>query len=592
MGQDLLRLVACGSVDAGKSTLIGRLLHEVGAIEEDRLAALGENPDYSRVTDGLQAEREQGITIDVAHRSFRTDRRVYLLADAPGHDLYTRNMVHAASTADMALLVVDAAEGLTGQSFRHLAILRLMDVRQIVVVINKMDGVASSEIRFRDLETELTELVGADCALTVIPTIATRGTNLRTLASDMPWYQGPSVLQTLEEAAPRAPSPLLRLPIDWVGRASGRVYAGSLRSGRIRQGDRIVIQPQGQMADISRITIAGTEALEAVAGEAVTLEFQQPVDITRGDMICAASDPAPQAPGVDVHLIWMSEAHLVPGRRYRLKIGTRTIAATVRAIHHRLDPETGAHQATESLSLNDIGFCEITFEGVVACDLYAENRATGSFILIDPITAETLAAGLIERLHQDRNLSLQSTGIDRAARQKLIGQHATILWFTGLSGAGKSTIADLVERRLHARGRLTYLMDGDNLRHGLTRDLGFSETDRIENIRRVAEAARLFADAGLIVLVCLISPYRADRLAARERMEPGDFIEIFVDAPLEACEARDSKGLYAKARRGEIAHFTGISAPYEEPLLPEIHLDTAGRSPEELAELVLAYLDL
>jgi bifunctional enzyme CysN/CysC len=587
MGPDRLRLVACGSVDAGKSTLIGRLLHEVGAIEDDRLATLGEIRDYSRVTDGLLAEREQGITIDVAHRSFRTDRRVYLLADAPGHDLYTRNMVHAASTADLGLLVVDATEGLTGQSHRHLAILRLMGVSHIVVAINKMDGVGDAEARFQDIKAAL----GDDGGLTVIPTIATTGANLRDPSPDWPWYKGPSLLQVLEAARPRPSSEGLRLPIDWVGRTDARIYAGSLRSGHLRQGDRVLIQPQGQIADVSGLFVAGAEASEAYAGEAVTLEFRQPVDIGRGDLICRADNPAPTAPGVEAHLIWMSAVPLVPGRRYRLKIGTRTLAATVRAIRHGLDPESGDSHAVDHLGLNDIGLCQVVFDGQVACDPYRQNPATGSFILIDPVTAETAAAGLIETLHHNRNLLLQSTGIDRAARQRLIGQRSRVLWFTGLSGAGKSTIADLVERDLHGRGRLTYLMDGDNLRQGLTEDLGFSETDRIENIRRVAEAARLFADAGIIVLVCLISPYRADRLAARERMAAGDFIEVFVDTSLAACEARDAKGLYAKARRGEIANFTGISAPYEAPLSAEIHLRTVGRTPEEMAAAVLAHLD-
>jgi len=587
MGPDRLRLVACGSVDAGKSTLIGRLLHEVGAIEDDRLAALGDVRDYSRVTDGLLAEREQGITIDVAHRSFRTDRRVYLLADAPGHDLYTRNMVHAASSADLGLLVVDATEGLTAQTHRHLTILRLMGVQQILVAINKMDGVNNPEGCFRDFAAALGEGAG----LILIPTIAISGANLRDPSPDLPWYQGPSLLQVLEAAVPRISAEPLRLPIDWVGRADGRIYAGSLRSGRLRQGDRVVIQPQGQIADVLRISVAGVEASEATAGEAVTLKFSQPVDLSRGDIISPADSPAPVAPGVDAHLIWMSETQLVPGRRYRLKIGTRTLAATVRAIRYRIDPVSGDTHEVDHLALNDIGLCQIAFEGLVACDAYRENPATGGLILIDPVTAETVAAGLIESLHRDRNLSLQSTGIDRAARQRLIGQRSKILWFTGLSGAGKSTVADLVERQLHARGRLTYLMDGDNLRHGLTRDLGFSESDRIENIRRVAEAARLFADAGVIVLVCLISPYRADRLAARERMAAGDFIEVFVDTPLAICEARDPKGLYARARRGEVANFTGISAPYEEPLAPEVHLHAAGQTPDELAAAVLGYLD-
>lgn len=591
MERDRLRLVACGSVDAGKSSLIGRLLYEVEGIEVDRMADLGAVPDFSRVTDGLMAEREQGITIDVAHRSFRTADRTYLLADAPGHDLYTRNMLHAASTADLALLVVDAAEGLTRQAFRHLAIARLLGVRQFLMAINKMDRVGYDQARFDRLQRQLVDWAGTDCRLTLIPTVAPLGVNFCHPSPEMPWYEGPMLLDALAAADGTAGGTVLRMPVEWVGRADTRFYGVSVRGGRLRVGDRVLIQPQGQQAQVASITIGQETVDMALEGQAVSLGFDQPIDASRGDLISTADHPAPVSQGVDAHLVWMAEAPLVPGRRYRLKIATRMVTARISEILHILDPETGAQTATERLALNDIGFCRLNFEALVPCDPYRESKATGSFILIDPVTAETVAAGMIAKVHGARNIPWQNVSVDRAARARLIGQRPRVLWFTGLSGAGKSTLADLVERRLHGAGRLTYLMDGDNLRHGLTRDLGFGEADRVENIRRVSEAARMFVDAGLIVLVSLISPYRADRLAARERMGTGDFIEIFVDTPIEACEARDPKGLYARARRGEIPNFTGISAPYEAPLLPEIHLRTAGKTPGELADQVLAFLE-
>ncbi|MFD2264727.1 adenylyl-sulfate kinase [Lacibacterium aquatile] len=592
MGPDTLRLVACGSVDAGKSSLIGRLLFEVGGIEADRLGDLGADPDFSRATDGLLAEREQGITIDVAHRSFRTAQRVYLLADAPGHDRYTRNMVHAASTADLALLVVDATEGVTLQGFRHLFIARLLGVRQFLVAINKMDRVAYDGARFAMLSEQLAIWLTPECRLTVVPTVAPHGGNLRHPAPEMPWYEGPTLLDALAVADVSRAQAALRMPVEWVGRADEtRFYGMSLRSGNLKVGDKVLVQPQGGLVQVKRIAVGWEAVNEAFVGQAVSISFNETVDVGRGDLISAVDSPATVSQGVDAFLIWMGDASLVPGRRYRLKLATRTITAVVSEILCCLDPESGRETPADRLGLNEIGLCRLAFENMVACDRYCDNKATGSFILIDPITAETIAAGVIVQAHGTRNIPWQTMGVDRAARIKLTDQRPRVLWFTGLSGAGKSTLADLVERRLHAAGRLTYLLDGDNLRHGLTRDLGFSEADRVENIRRVAEVARMFLDAGLIVLVSLISPYRADRLAARERMVTGDFIEIFVDTPLEVCEERDPKGLYIKARQGKITHFTGISAPYEEPVAPEIHLQTVGRTPDELADRVVSYLN-
>ncbi|MDA8051922.1 MAG: sulfate adenylyltransferase subunit CysN [Rhodospirillales bacterium] len=604
---DLLRFLTCGSVDDGKSTLIGRLLYETRALFEDQLAALerdsrkygtaGEHIDFALLLDGLEAEREQGITIDVSYRYFATDRRRFIVADTPGHQQYTRNMATGASTADLAVLLVDARKGVVNQTRRHSFIVSLLGIRHVVLVVNKMDLVGFDQAQFaaiRDSYAGFATGLGFE-SLVAIPASARFGDNVTRPSDNTPWYEGPTLLDHLEtvriETDP-AGEPF-RMPVQWVNRPhfDFRGYAGTIASGRVRQGDRISVLPAGKNSAVARIVTREGELAEARVGDAVTLVLTEEIDVSRGDVIAAAAVPAPVADQFAAHLVWMSETPLFPGRSYLIKAGTRTVAGSVTAIKHRINVDTHEHLAAKELHLNDVGVVNLSLSSPIAFEPYTKSRSLGSFIIIDRLSNETAGAGTIDfALRRGTNLTWQHLDIDRAARAALNGQKPAILWFTGLSGAGKSTIANLVERKLFAIGRHTYVLDGDNVRHGLNRDLGFTEADRVENIRRVAEVAKLFADAGLIVIASFISPYREDRAMARSGLEKGLFLEVFVDTPIEECQRRDPKGLYAKVAAGKISNFTGIDAPYEPPENPEIRLPTVGSTADALAEEVIAEL--
>ena len=602
----LLRFITCGSVDDGKSTLIGRLLHDTKRLYDDQLAALsadsakfgtqGDGIDYALLLDGLEAEREQGITIDVAYRYFSTERRSFIVADCPGHAQYTRNMATGASTADVAVVLVDARRGVLTQTRRHSYIVSLLGLKHVVLAVNKMDLVGYDEAVFAAILAEyraLTERLGI-ASVQAIPLSALRGDNLAQRSEAMPWYRGPALLEHLEtvEIAPPAEHGF-RLPVQWVNRPDQnfRGYAGTLAGGPVRPGDDVVALPSGRRSRIARVLGANGDVQAARAGEAVTVTLEDELDVSRGDVLAAAGDPPQVADQFAAHLLWMGDHALVPGRPYWLKLGTRTVAATVTEIKHKIDVDTQEHLAAKRLELNEVAYCNLGTDQPIAFAPYSQERELGGFILIDRQTNATVAAGTLDfALRRAANVHWQHLDVDRAARAALKAQSPACLWFTGLSGSGKSTIANLVEKRLHALGHHTYLLDGDNVRHGLNRDLGFTEEDRVENIRRVAEVARLMVDAGLIVLVSFISPYRSERRFARERFAQGEFLEVFVDTPLEVCEARDVKGLYRRARLGEIPNFTGISAPYEAPEHAEVHLHGADEPAERSAERVVQRL--
>ncbi|MGH7066845.1 MAG: sulfate adenylyltransferase subunit CysN [Acetobacteraceae bacterium] len=603
----MLRFLTCGSVDDGKSTLIGRLLYETRALFEDQLAALerdsrkygtvGEHIDFALLMDGLEAEREQGITIDVSYRFFATDRRRFIVADTPGHQQYTRNMATGASTADLAVLLIDARKGVVNQTRRHSFIVSLLGIRHVVLVVNKMDLIDFDQGQFAAIRKNYENFAtgfGFD-SLLAIPASARYGDNVTAPSARTPWYGGPTLLEHLEtiriEVDPSDQS--FRMPVQWVNRPhlDFRGYAGTVASGRVRPGDRVSVLPAGKAATIARIVTMDGELAEAGAGDAVTLTLAEEMDVSRGDVLAAAASPAPVSDQFAAHLIWMSETPLFAGRSYLIKSGTRTVSGSVTAIKHRINVDTHEHLAAKELHLNDVGVINLALASPIAFEPYTNSRSLGSFIVIDRLTNETAGAGTIDfALRRGTNLTWQHLDVDRSARAALNGQKPAILWFTGLSGAGKSTIANLVERTLFALGRHTYVLDGDNVRHGLNRDLGFTEADRVENIRRVAEVAKLFADAGLIVIASFISPYRADRAMARSDLEDGIFLEVFVDTPIEECKRRDPKGLYAKVAAGKISNFTGVDAPYEAPENPEIHLPTVGRSAGSLAEQVVTEL--
>ena len=605
----LLRFLTCGSVDDGKSTLIGRLLHDTKKVFEDQVAALrkdsarfgtqGEDLDFALLVDGLEAEREQGITIDVAYRFFATEERKFIVADTPGHEQYTRNMATGASTADLAVILIDARKGVLPQTRRHSFIVSLLGIRHVVVAVNKMDIVGYAQETFAAIEADyraFAEGFGFE-SIEVIPMAAITGENLTQRAQSMAWHEGPTLLEHLETVqidADAANGPF-RMPVQWVNRPNldFRGYAGTIVSGSVRPGDSLAVAASGRIATVARIATMGGDLEEATAGDAVTLTLSEEIDISRGDVLCPPDQRPEVADRLSAHVIWMGDEPLVPGRRYAVKVGKRLTSALVTRIVHRIDVNTLQENATEALSLNEIGFCELALATPVAFDPYEVNRDTGAFVLIDPLSNQTVGAGMIWRsLRKADNIHRQAFDVDRSARSELTGQRPRVLWFTGLSGAGKSTIANLVEQKLHEKGRLTFLLDGDNVRHGLNRDLGFSEEDRVENIRRVGEVAKLFTDAGLIVLVSFISPFRSDRKLARDLFKGDEFVEIHVDTPLSVAEGRDPKGLYRKARAGEICNFTGIDSPYEPPEAPELHLDTVHRSAEELAEDVIRYLKL
>ncbi|MBD1525643.1 sulfate adenylyltransferase subunit CysN [Xanthomonas citri pv. citri] len=605
----LLRFITCGSVDDGKSTLIGRLLYDSKRLFDDQLAALesdsrrhgtqGGRIDYALLMDGLAAEREQGITIDVAYRYFDTDRRKFIVADCPGHEQYTRNMATGASTADVAVVLVDARKGLLTQTRRHSYIVSLLGIGHVVLAVNKMDLVDYDAQVFADIAEGYAALAAqlGIGQVQCIPLSALAGENLSSASMRMPWYSGPHLLQHLDTVQLEPPDAAsgLRLPVQWVNRpnAQFRGYAGTIAAGQVRAGDAVVVVPSGRRTQVASVRDANGEVDSARAGQAVTLTLRDEIDISRGDIIAAIDDPPEVADQFAAHLLWMDDAASLPGRPYWLKIGTRTVAVSVSDIKHKVDVNTQERLAAKRLELNEVGYCNLALDEPIAFSPYARNRVLGGFILIDRQSNATVAAGTLEfALRRAGNVHWQHLDVDRGARARIKGQAPRVLWFTGLSGAGKSTVANLVDKRLHALGYHTFILDGDNVRHGLNRDLGFTDEDRVENIRRVAEVARLMADAGLIVLVSFISPFRAERQLARERFDQGEFIEVFVDVPLAVAEARDVKGLYRKARAGQIPNFTGIDSPYEAPQTPEIHLHADGENVEALAHHVLEYLGL
>ena len=595
--KDIVRLITCGSVDDGKSTLIGRLLFDAGAIPTDQIAALPDldgAPDMSFLVDGLAAEREQGITIDVAYRFFDIGARRFVLADTPGHEQYTRNMVTAASTADLAIVLVDARKGVLTQTRRHSRLLALLGVRRVVLAVNKMDLIAGSQARFDAIVADyraFAEQIGLT-DVTAIPTCARTGGNVSSADHLMPWYSGPDLMTHLRTVhlAEAAPEPM-RMTVQNVSRphADFRGFAGRIVAGSARPGDAVRILPSGVSATIERIVTMAGDLDEAGAGQSVTFTLSPDVDVSRGNLIASAGAPPEVADQFEAHLVWMSERPLLPGRSYWLRLGAETVGARISDLKHKVNVDTGETLAAPTLALNDIGLCTLALDAPVAFEPYAVNRDLGGFILIDRMTNETAGAGMIRfALRRAANIHPQALTVGRSDRAALKRQSPLVLWFTGLSGAGKSTIANRVEQRLLAEGLHSVMLDGDNVRHGLNRDLGFTDADRVENIRRVAEVARLMTDAGLIVLVSFISPFREERRMARERMEPGEFREIFIDVPLEVAEARDVKGLYAKARAGQLSHFTGIDSPYEAPETPELRIDAAGCSVDEAADRIVA----
>ncbi len=585
-----VRVIACGSVDDGKSTLIGRLLHDAGAVSVDHLAALGPDPDLSLLVDGLAAEREQGVTIDVAWRAFDLGERRFILADAPGHEQYTRNMATAASTADAAVVLIDARKGVLTQTRRHTRILALMGVRRLLLTVNKMDLAGWSQEVFEAVAADY-RAFAADLGLddvTPIPISAMTGAGVTRRIPAMAWHDGPTLSQWLAQTP--APSPTdgpFRLPVQIVLRdGEARAFAGRVAGGAIRPGDPLRVLPSGAEAAVA--SIDGPDAATARAGQSVSLTLDRPIEVSRGDWLVSPDAPPAVADQFEAHLVWMSDQPLLPGRTYDLKIGTATVPARVMEIRHRVDPDSGEALAARTLALNEIGLVTLSLDAAVPFEPYAESRELGGFILIDRMTAATAGAGMIRfALRRATSIRPQPLSVSRADRAARKGQTPLVLWFTGLSGAGKSTIADRVEQRLLERGFHSALLDGDNVRGGLNRDLGFTDADRVENIRRVAEVARLMTDAGLIVLVAFISPFQAEREMARALMEPGEFLEIHIDVPLTVAEARDVKGLYARARAGQLANFTGVDSPYEPPQAPDLRIDTAACSPDQAADLVM-----
>jgi len=603
----MLRFITCGSVDDGKSTLIGRLLYESKLIFEDQLAALeadskkvgtqGEELDLALLVDGLAAEREQGITIDVAYRFFSTDRRKFIVADTPGHEQYTRNMATGASTADLAVILIDARKGVLPQTRRHSYIVSLLGIRHVVLAVNKMDAVGYGREVFEAIVAEYRDFarkLGFE-DVTAIPLSALRGDNVTESSANTPWYYGPSLMQHLEtvEIEQDLRHRTFRLPVQWVNRPNQdfRGFAGTIAGGTVSPGDEVRILPSGRQSRIARIVTRDGDLDGAVAGQSVTVTLEDEIDVIRGDVIAGGKAPPAVADQFQVTLIWMHEEPMLPGRPYLMKLGPRTVTASITDLRHKVNVNTLEHVAAKQLELNEIGLCNLSTDRPVAFDPYEENRDTGGFIFIDKLTNDTVGAGLIRfALRRSENVHWQALDVDKRSRAAQKGQKSCVLWFTGLSGAGKSTVANLVEKRLQSLGRHTYTLDGDNVRHGLNKDLGFTEADRVENIRRVAEVSKLMVDAGLIVLVSFISPFRSERRMARELVEQGEFIEVFVDTPLAVAEQRDPKGLYRKAREGRIKNFTGIDSPYEPPEHAEITLDTTALSPEQAAEQIIGHL--
>ena len=605
--KSLLRFITCGSVDDGKSTLIGRLLYDSKMIFEDQLAALeadskkmgtqGQNIDFALLVDGLAAEREQGITIDVAYRFFSTDKRKFIVADTPGHEQYTRNMITGASTADLAVILIDARRGVLTQTRRHSYLVSLIGIKQVVLAINKMDLVNYSREVFDRILGDYTAFAAQlnIGKIIPIPISALAGDNITEKSGNTPWYHGPTLMGHLEnvEVASLSRSAPFRMPVQWVNRPNldFRGFSGMVASGTVHPGDLIKVMPSARQSRVARVLIDG-DLPYATAGQSITLTLDDEIDCSRGDVICGAEAPAEVSDQFETTIVWMNDTPMLPGRSYLMKMGTKTVTASVTTLKHKVNVNTLEQMAARQLELNEIGLCNISLDQPVAFDPYIENRDTGGFILIDRMSNETMAAGLIHfALRRAQNIHWQAVDLSRASHAAQKGQRACVLWFTGLSGAGKSTIANLVEKQLFALGRHTAMLDGDNVRHGLNRDLGFSDTDRVENIRRVGEVARLMADSGLIVLVSFISPFRSERQMARDLLPDGEFLEVFIDTPLAEAEKRDVKGLYKKARAGEIKHFTGISSPYEPPQDAELRIDTTQLTAEDAAALIVAKLE-
>lgn len=606
--KSLLRFITCGSVDDGKSTLIGRLLFESKMLFEDQLAAVeadsrkfgtqGDDIDFALLVDGLAAEREQGITIDVAYRFFSTDKRKFIVADTPGHEQYTRNMVTGASTADAAILMVDARKGILTQTRRHSYLVSMLGTRHVIVAINKMDLVDYQQLTYEQIVADYRRFA-ADLGMKdviFIPLSAFKGDNIVEPSTRMPWYKGPTLMQVLEQAEiddDHSTQLPFRLPVQWVNRPhlDFRGYCGMVTSGRIKPGDRVRVQPSGKESTVAAVVTMDGELSEALAGQSVTLTLTDELDISRGDVISSVTGPAEIADQFECTLVWMHDSPLLPGRPYLLKIGTRTLTASVTEIKHQVNINTLDKQPAKSLELNAIGLCNLSLDRAIAFDPYADNRDMGSFILIDRFSNNTVGAGLINfALRRANNIHQQPLDVNKAARAQLKLQKGCVLWFTGLSGAGKSAIANAVEKRLFSMGQHTYLLDGDNVRHGLNKDLGFTDVDRVENIRRIAEVSKLMVDAGLIVLTAFISPFRAERDMARTLVESDEFIEIFVDTPLDVAEQRDVKGLYRKARKGELKNFTGLDSPYEAPQNPDLRIDTTHMNIDSAADLIIDLL--
>ncbi len=606
--KDLLRFITCGSVDDGKSTLIGRLLYESKMLFEDQLSALeadskklgtqGGNLDFALLVDGLAAEREQGITIDVAYRAFATSKRKFIVADTPGHEQYTRNMATGASTAELAIILIDARKGVLTQTRRHTFIATLLGIKNLVVCINKMDLVGYKRETFEVIEADYRAFAASIGAkdITCIPASALVGDNIIDRSVNMGWYQGATLmghLETVPVGDDQSAKPF-RMPVQWVNRPDQnfRGFAGTIASGTLKPGDDIRVLPSGKISKVTRIVTYDGDLSEAVADQAVTISFADEIDASRGDVICAAKSPLEVSSQFEVEVLWMGDEAMLPGRPYIIKSGTKTLPGTLDKLKYKINVNTMEHAAAETLTLNEIGVCNLELDGPLAFAPYTENKTLGSFIVVDRFTNTTVGMGLIHfALRRAANIHWQAMDVNKNSRAVLLRQKPTVLWFTGLSGAGKSTIANLVEKKLHSKGHLTYLLDGDNVRHGLNRDLGFTDADRVENIRRVAEVSKLMTDAGLITLVSFISPFRAERLLARESVGKDEFVEIHIDTSLDEAEKRDVKGLYAKARKGEIKNFTGISSPYEAPENPELRIDTASLSPEEAASEIVKFLE-
>jgi bifunctional enzyme CysN/CysC len=606
-GKSLLRFLTCGSVDDGKSTLIGRLLYDSKLLFDDHLSALekdskkhgttGGDIDFALLVDGLEAEREQGITIDVAYRFFATDKRRFIVADCPGHEQYTRNMATGASNSELAVILIDARKGVLTQTRRHTYIASLLGIRHVILAVNKIDLVGYSKDVFDPIVEEFINFAGSlgFTNLVAIPMSARFGDNVIEKSPNTPWYEGPTFLEHLETVdveTALAEKPF-RMPVQWVNRPNldFRGFSGTVVGGRVRKGGKVVVAKSGRESTVKRIVTMDGDMDEAIAGAAVTLCLADEVDISRGDVLCEPTARPEVSEQFAAHVLWMHDDEMLPGRQYLLKVGTATVPATISELKHKVDVNTLDHLAAKTLALNEVGYLNISTSQPIAFDPYRENRDTGGFILIDRFTHATAGAGMIDfGLRRATNVHWQAMTTNKRLRSAIKGQRPAILWFTGLSGSGKSTIANLVEQKLCGLGRHTYMLDGDNVRHGLNRDLGFTDADRVENIRRVGEAARLFVDAGQIVLVSFISPFRSERRMARELVDAGEFIEIFVDTPIEVCMQRDPKGLYEKAQAGEIKNFTGIDSPYEPPELADITLHTVEATPEESASKVVEFL--